>query len=347
MKRQLFVHIGAHRTATSALQKYLFQNFQPLIGQGFLYPLGVRRHVGLISDLFSGLRDPKAVALNLERRAADKANDIHALILSDEDICMRKDLRVLAKFREQFDVKVVFTLRRQDTWLESWYLQNVKWQWNPKLMHRSFEDFLKVRKDFHWIHYDRYVKHLEKLFGRENVILNIYEKQQMTQGPIEMFCDSIGLTDRSAFKEPDHINASYSPLISEFMRRLPLNEAPEGFRDRLNMACAEVDRSLASGTKQSERMIPHAQRVALMAEYERGNRALAERYFGRDALFLEPLPGPEVPLADRSLPADSDVLMRDFVAPLVRELIRDQKAEVERQAARTTKKPVAQKKKTA
>lgn len=295
-----------------------------MMRRGFLYPFGVRRHLDQVNRLFADPGRVAAMTETLTARADDKKHPIRAIVLSDEDICMRRDLGALARFRDGFDVKVVFTLRRQDIWLESWYLQNVKWQWDSKLSHCRFDDFLQMRDAFHWIHYDSYVRHLEKLFGRENVILNLYEKQQMASGPIEMFCDSIGLTDRTGFGAPAHVNASYSPRISEFMRRLPLHEAKEPYRERLNLACAAVDRALTGGRRQTELMIPHAARAELMAEYAPGNRALAQRYFGRDALFLEPLPGPDVPLAQRALPADSDTLMRDYVWPLISAIIQDQ-----------------------
>lgn len=286
-----------------------------------LYPFKVRRHLRLVNQMFSGARSVEDVADAITTRADKHARDIHTVILSDEDICMRRDLGILGRFRDRFDVKVVFTLRRQDSWLESWFFQNIKWQWNPKLSHCTFDEFMRLRDDFHWIHYDRYVRHLESVFGAENVILNVHEKQQMPDGPIETFCNSIGLTDRSGFSEPTHVNESFSPKISEFMRCLPLDKAAPDYRNALTSVCARIDRALSGGTKQSERLLPHDRRVALMAEYEPGNRALAQRRFGRDALFLEPLPGPEAPLASMALPADSYELMAKYVAPLLEAVI--------------------------
>lgn len=333
LKRKLILHIGAHRTATSALQVFLFENFQPLKQKGFFYPFKVRRHLKLMNQIFNGTRDIAETATLLTERADKQPQEIHTLILSDEDICMRRDLGVLARFRDSFDVKIVFTLRRQDTWLESWFLQNIKWQWNEKLSHCTFDDFMALREDFHWIHYDRYVRHLEELFGRDNIILNVLEKGQMPDGPIEAFCDSIGLTDREGFSAPAHINESFSPQISEFMRCLPLDLADTGYRGRLTAACAKIDTALTGGSKQSERLMPHDQRAALMAEYEAGNHAIAQRYFDRDRLFLDPLPDPEAPLAQMALPTDSYQLMKEYVAPLLAMIIADHDKQKEKAAA--------------
>jgi hypothetical protein len=326
VKRRLILHIGTHRTATTALQAYLHDNFRPLKTKGFLYPFKVRRHLKLMNQLFSGMRDLQETATAIAKRADSHREDLHTVILSDEDICQREDLRLLGRFRDTFDVKVVFTLRRQDIWLESWFLQNVKWQWNKKLSHCSLDEFLAMREDFHWIHYDRYVRHLEEVFGRENIILNIHEKQQMLGGSIETFANSIGLTNRDGLTPPEHINESFSPEISEFMRCLPLGQAQPEYRNILVSACAGIDHNLNStGKKQSERIISHAERLALMQAYQDGNRALAQRYFKRDQLFFDPLPDPDAPLADMTLPDDSYQLMEQFVAPLVKALILERK----------------------
>lgn len=328
MKRTLILHIGAHRTATSALQEYLHANFDPLQEKGFFYPFKIRRHLKMMNNLFNGERTPADVAQTLTIRADKRPHAIHTVILSDEDVCMRRDLSVLAKFREWFDVKVVFTLRRQDSWLESWFFQNIKWQWNKKLSHCTFDEFMAMREDFHWIHYDRYLRHLETLFGQENIIVNVHERDQMKGGPIETFCDSIGLTDREGFRAPAHINESYSPAISEFMRCLPLDVAPVSYRGMLTQACAEIDKALhGSSKKQSERLMPLEQRAAVMADYAAGNRAVAQRYFGREELFFDPLPAADAPLARMELPADSYALMRDLVTPLMQAVIAHQAAE--------------------
>lgn len=278
----------------------------------------------LVNNIFSGRQTVEQVTTVLNNRLANHKVELHTIILSDEDICMRQDMKVFSEFLDTFDVKVVYTLRRQDIWLESWFLQNVKWQWNKKLSHCTFDEFLAMRSDFHWIHYDRYVRNLEDVFGKENVILNIYEKQQMPDGPVNMFCDSIGLTDRSGLTKPAHVNASFSPTISEFMRCLPLDAAKWQYRNVLTTACKRIDHEFSRDRKQSSIIIPHRERVTLMREYQEGNQALAQRYFGRDELFFDPLPGPEVPVVDMALPADSYELMEKFVSPLLKTVIEHQ-----------------------
>ncbi|MFC2970589.1 hypothetical protein ACFOES_21030, partial [Acidimangrovimonas pyrenivorans] len=160
--RKLVLHIGAHRTATTAIQKTLRSNFEVLLRQGVLYPFGVNKHFSLFQRLFAGKLDPVELAADIKRRAENKPAEIHTVILSDEAVCKRPDLSLLAPLREHFDVKVIYALRRQDLWLESWYLQNVKGQWDSDFSHLSFDEFMaRWEADvFHWIDYDRYARHL-------------------------------------------------------------------------------------------------------------------------------------------------------------------------------------------
>lgn len=324
--RTLYLHIGTHRTATSSIQAFMHANNEILPGMGILYPYNVRRHLQLANQILNGQRDVAEVARDLNARADSRKADIHSIVLSDEDISMRGELSVLKQFRDHFDVKVIFSLRRQDLWLESWFLQNIKWQWNKSLSHCTFDEFLARRGEFHWAAYNSYVQHLEALFGKENIILQVFEKEQMRDGPVVEFARAIGITSMDGLTQPPHINSSQSPMMTEFMRCLPLDEAPPNFRSHLEKACSQVDGALIKeGADSSSLLIDHATRLEILAEHAPGNRLLAQRYFGRDQLFIAPVPGPDAPVAPMRLPDDSYDTMRKFVEPFVRALIAAEK----------------------
>jgi hypothetical protein len=318
----LYLHIGTHRTATSSIQAFMLANWEALLAQGVLHPMRIPRHFALFNAIFSGRRSVKDVADDLKSRAAKHAVNVDRIVLSDEDVCMQTDLSLLGQFREHFDVKVVFALRRQDLWLESWYLQNIKWQWNRSLSHLTLDEFLERSDEFHWAYYDRLLSHLDDIFGQENVLPYVFEKAQMPDGPVAAFCNRIGIEDISGMKPAPHVNSSYSPAIAEFVRCLPFDEAPDKYRARLEQAVKAVDQRLAvTGKAHSSLLMDHVTRAGVMALHEEGNANIARRYFGRDALFLEPMPGPDEPLSQMTLPSDSAALMRDFVAPMIQSLI--------------------------
>ena len=319
----LYLHIGNHRTATTSVQAFMLANWDALLARGYFQPLRIARHFALFNAIFAGRRTVEEVCQDLRQRADRHKVDIHSFLLSDEDVCMRADLAPLAAFRDHFDVKVIFALRRQDLWLESWYLQNIKWQWNKALAHLTLDEFMARADEFHWIHYDRLLTHLETLFGRENVLPYVFEKAQMPQGPVAAFCHQIGLTDLSGLTAAPHANSSHSPGLAEFVRLLPLDQAPDKYRARLEQALKKVDQKLnGAAGGHSSLLLDFETRLAVLAAHSAGNANVARRYFGREALFQEPLPPPDAALAQLTLPPDSAELMRDYVAPMFRELIR-------------------------
>ena len=319
----LYLHIGTHRTATSSIQAFMLANWETLLARGIFHPMRIGRHFALFNAIFAERRTAKDVAQDLLLRASKHPVEVNSIVLSDEDVCMRTDLSPLAGFRKHFDVKVVFALRRQDLWLESWYLQNIKWQWNKSLSHLTMTEFLARADEFHWAHYDRLLNHLEEVFGRENVLPYVFEKAQMPEGPVAAFCSQIGLHDLTGLKPAPHVNSSHSPSIAEFVRCLPLDEAPDKFRARLETAVKAVDRQLAATAgSDSALLMDYDTRMAVLASHATGNANVARRYFGRDELFLDPLPARDAPLAQMKLPPDSETLMRDYVAPLIRGLIK-------------------------
>lgn len=297
-------------------------NHNPLLENGIFYPLRVARHQQLMIKIFRGKEDAGKIGDSLNKRADEHLRDIHSLVMSDEDISTRRDLSPLQPFMDHFDVKIIFSMRRQDLWLESWYFQNIKWQWNPKLSHCTFEEFLNMRSDFHWIDYDGFVSKLAGLFGAENILLNVFEKEQMPGGPVRTFCRQIGLTNLAGFSDPPHVNSSMSAEMVEFVRHMPLDQFAPPERDLLRRAFEKLDRTVLGYTgKQSELLLSWRKRKQILGEYTPGNQALAEQYFGRGDLFQEPLPSMWDPLAKLEIPKDSETLLSRFVSPLLQQLV--------------------------
>lgn len=316
MKRRLYLHVGVHRTGTTSTQRFMRANFDVLLGKGYLYPFGVARHNAVVARMRYGVLPVAEFAADLARRM--EAKGVQAAILSDEDLSAIRDFGVFEPLAEVFDVKIVVMLRRQDLWLESWYLQNVKWQWNADLAHLSFDQFYVRREEFFWIHYGERLAHCEAVFGPGSVIAGVFEEADMPQGPIDAFLRMVGITDLAGFGPMLHQNSALTPLMTEFMRQLPLDEMPNRDRVLFERACLAVDPHLV--TNGSKLVMAHQQRLTVQAEHLAGNRVVAARYLGREALFQVPLPGADEPLASSLLPDRSADLLRDFVVPFVRAL---------------------------
>lgn len=314
--RKLFLHVGVHRTATTSIQRFMRANSAALLARGILFPFGVARHNLIIGPMRYGNQDVDAFARDLAERAAVKG--ALAVILSDEDMSTIVDIARFRPLTRHFDVKVVVSLRRQDLWLESWYLQNQKWQWDSGLAHVTLDEFFERRGEFFWIDYEARLAEYEAVFGPGSVIAGVFEAADMPGGPIATFLQAVGVSDLSGFGPMNHDNSSLTPLTTEFMRHLPLDEMAAPDRRHFLRACEVLDKGLASNG--SKLIMSHARREEVLAEHAAGNTAVAQRYFGRDQLFREPLPGPLAPLAVAQLPRDATRLMDDFVTPYVRAL---------------------------
>ncbi len=328
--RKLYLHVGVHRTGTTSTQKVISDNFTKLLQRGYLCPYGLSRHDEMVRRLRSGRVTAADWAADLQRRAESHPVPVHSVILSDEDMSLIEDFRIFAPFADRFEVKVVLMMRRQDLWLESWYLQNVKWQWDARMANLSFDDFLARRQEFHWIDYDRRLAHYEAIFGPGSVIPGVFERAEMPGGPSAALFRLMGIDD-PAFAGPEvHSNSSLSPLMSEFVRQLPLFRMAEQDRRLYEIAAQDADDKLQKG--RSKLVLTHEQRAQVLAQFAPGNRMVAQKYFGRDELFREPPPAPSEPLAERELPGDAATLIRDFVAPMMMALgrqITDQRDRME------------------
>jgi len=319
----LYLHVGVHRTATSSIQAYLAQNIEALKAQGIVLPNGRGRHIGLVNKLYSdaaGESDDarKFVISQAQRRGFARPK---AVIVSDEDIALRPEITPFLPLRDSFDIKVIVALRRQDLWLESWYFQNIKWQWNDDLAHLTFDEFMTKIDDFHWIDYDRYLGMLEQAFGQANVFPFVFERSEMPDGPVAAFAKLAGIDTRD-LTLPPHRNASLSPLMTEFIRRFPLENAKPAARARIEQAFIRTDAQLDKAPDEaSALLLPPDRRRDVLARFETGNRAVAQRYFGRDELFRDPLPAEDATLGRLALPADAEELMQRLVEPVLQKLI--------------------------
>jgi hypothetical protein len=325
-KPKLFIHMGTHRTATTSIQAFMFTNREAALGAGVLYPFGVSRHNIQIRSVATGASTTKELADQILAEISAVGQPVHTVVISDEDVSFIDDLSVFAKLKDSFDLHFILFMRRQDLWLESWYMQNVKWQFNKKYCHMTFDDFYASRGDFFWIDYAEVIRGLERFVAPENIHLSVFETAQQSDGPVAAFCKIIALADDSSYQPAPHRNSSMSPLMTEFVRHLPLIKAKPPFRSFLERACGRVDQMMTK-QKGSSLYIPHSERIRFMEKFEKGNKLIAKKYFEREQLFLEPLPSANAPMANKDLPTSVEELMTQFVGPMIGEMIAERNAQ--------------------
>ncbi len=281
MKKKLLIHAGVHRTGTTAVQGLLAANAEQLKRNGIIYPTYYGKpdavnHTQLAWDIHNANYKPeelKSWAESLERKRG------HIVVLSAEDFSILPNLDFLDGFLELFDVEVVFYLRRQDDWVNSWYNQNVKWPISGHLFQCTPTEFLGHLDEFHWIGYFDLADRWAKKVGKENIRIRIVEKGQTTDSSAD-FCNLCGIDFELEKKTATRHNESMPASQIEIIRRLGTYQYSWEVRSKIYVALRELRGSSDSN------VYPRAIRQLILARYEVQNQMVAEHYLGREDKVL-------------------------------------------------------------
>lgn len=321
-KPSLYLHIGVHRTGTTSIQSYLEASQEQLLEGGVLVPFGQGRPFqhskGIRTREVSASAVGKEILADLQSRGVE----INSVIFSEEDICQTETPALFAGLADHFDVKVVIFLRRQDQWLESWFQQNIKGQWNPDLANISFGDFyqLAAENKFFWIDYHSLAANWAGVFGRENLLLRVMERSRMPNGPVHEFMAAMGCENMYDEKLDVHKNSSFSPRVSELVRNLSLEKYKELKVKRLILkASNRVSRSMAD---KGVSILSPEQRQEILQWYAQSNQLVAREYFGREQLFDNDISKPFIPWPEIKS-SESAALIEEVVEPLILALAKD------------------------
>lgn len=268
----LLLHIGTHKTGTTALQRFLVDN------QGALAELNHRYAA-------AGRPVGRYAQHNLARRADEEGHDAPWGQLTEEmrqrpgmvhlvssEAFWNVDPGVAASHsRDLGEVKVVAYVRRQDNFLESLYKHNVKL--GASL---SFEEFFQKRKKI-----GDYLTVLEKweaLFGRENLMVRPYDTPSGSVDIIADFLTLLGIDPTREFARPPRSNSSPRVELVNVIRAANRTEDLR-LNDRMFAELRQRNRAYA----RSGDLLSPEQRLRIVDHYGEANAEMARRYFPADA----------------------------------------------------------------
>ncbi len=182
-KRTLYLHIGMPKTATTALQHFFALNREVLQNHGITYPASGNRsahhRLGWSIDVHNGSKkwwfDKNLLDYKKEWRTVLTQLDSEKNLLSTESVWgfNKHKIDFVKEIIPQFNAKIVIYIRRQDTLVDSWYNELVK-----------IGIFRKLPEECDKIISLEPVKQWANLFGKDNIIVRPYEKQQFHGGNI-------------------------------------------------------------------------------------------------------------------------------------------------------------------
>jgi hypothetical protein len=302
MTRKLIVHIGANKTGSSAIQRFLALNCGLLRASGIVVPDNEfslsDRPQGFHVFGFEKLLRQADGRVQLEQaidRVADAAADASTIILSAENLAANGNAPALFKgLAERFDLQVILYVRRQDE-----YLLSTWQQW-----------YSKIGTDF-WAwaisaigglgNWQRYLENWESVVPPDRICVRVFERQKLDGADvIRDFCNRCGISRPfEEFAYPDGtVNPSFSEAVMDLVKGNKLIFKDVHDNDFYNLVLEATGHRYVKNGRQSA--ITFAQRQAILGKYASSNRWVREKY----------LPGLEGELF--SAPEESDY---DYLAP--------------------------------
>jgi len=183
-----------------------------------------------------------------------------------------------------YNIKIIIYLRRQDHHLESVYKQYVK-SIHYRITTPADEYFrTNEPRDYYSL-----LTLWSRYFGKENIIVRIYENGQVNEDIVVDFMQTIGLKMNPDFRFPEHkqSNRSLGSLPTEILRicnksGIPYEQYELLLKKMIQLRPSENEYSYLSPQ----------QRIKILKSVEKSNMKVASQYLGRKdgTLFRESFP---------------------------------------------------------
>lgn len=320
--RELVFHVGTPKTGSSAMQVFFARNHEALKGRNLEYfrigdfTLGMAGNISsgngsLVSRVLLPQGNPIGIAdgaphigalLNAIDASACGRGLVSSEIFADAEPAKLAELLDQLR-RKGITPKAFFYVRRQDQFLSSAYMQQVKRHQCVELPETYIR---RVYREIGYLRYHSFFKATETLFGAGNVMVRVYEKATAGQdGLFTAFLHAIGVDPAGLDYRVSDVNTSLTPRTLAMM--LMLNR----YRPRMQFSDALVENEILSGAAHSgvrHCLFGDALRAEIEAYFAEENAALAGDYFMRRDLFDPAEPSGAAPsLADMALTAEDAV----------------------------------------
>ncbi|MBZ4203080.1 MAG: hypothetical protein LAC70_08105 [Methylovulum sp.] len=280
-----FIHIGIHKTGSTALQYFCLKNRLKLQELGFFYPEIGLKDAGHHTIAWLAKNKDKSARLHEilhsikeEARRAGCEN----IILSSEEFEFLRDLHMLSAALQHDHCKIIMFLRRQDSLLESEYNQHVK-MFSTKYRHDIFKfhfdhDF---SQRFNYKYLCNIWRHKFSDDGLSIISYDYWSKQP--NGIFNAFLATLGLSLHDNFMMPEerHSNISLPNKATLYLARLnQLSLTKEQHQLAIRLLTTEFS------LEKNQPLLSMKDRHTLWKRYK-GTNDFVEKNFNT-ACFIEP-----------------------------------------------------------
>jgi hypothetical protein len=284
------VHIGAHKTGTTAIQSTLWMNAGALGRSALAYPMELttpQPHFNsqqCIAYTLLGMKKFSRVARDSDVDPLEYLDALprdRDLLISSENF-MRLNVQQIARLGERlhgFDIRVILYVRRQDESSQALYQTEVV---NNKCR-LTFEEYMEKNRPL--FDYAAAAKRWSGRFGRANLAVRVYERSRFANG--DVVGDFLGAVEamlgRALAKDgwraaAADVNAGLPNHVVALIRYF--NGVAK--RDKIVPLIAELGRALYPTPRGRYDLIPPSARRSVMSAYQESNESLARDWIGSE-----------------------------------------------------------------
>lgn len=296
--KTLILHIGTMKTGTSTIQRFLSQNRDLLMQQGISYPGERDAHHNIAREIHIPLEYRKDLFGVSDLIRAARRYPAQTILISAEGLALFSAEEVMEFIkriskRVKVEIRVVVYLRRQDLWLQSCWLEELKTGFH----NLSFVDWIR-ENDYraYRTDYKALLNRWSRVVGKENITVRVFETSQMINSSLlSDFCSTCGIVVSEEFNVPGKINVSLDVMslsVCKFIvENLGCTTAPRESHVtfRTNMAVARYAAMKDWGSRFPRyNGLDYTLYREIRDRFTEENRNVAREYLERDTLFLEP-----------------------------------------------------------
>lgn len=286
-RKKLFIHIGYHKTGTSAIQNLLSNSIAALGKNNILVPLtgyDFKTHAILAnslkvqSNLFDTTSLYKRLVKEINESSAPKA------VISSECFLEGDLTSQLYKNLDggNFDLNFIIYLRKHDSWINSLYGELIK----DNIRRCILPPFQVREMRAPYVNYLQIIKRWHRAFPTSNIIIRPYEKEQMPRGLFVDFLSTLGVTNYDDFyfnESTSRINLSWPAEVLYFLRRINFIPMAQVMRQEVMDCLAQYSNSILSNKHYhiNEYLIPAEERAAILNHYIDDYKRIATEYLLR------------------------------------------------------------------